>query len=117
MSIVTTPLGDGSFTDEGYISPNNFGVPIPFWTDIWTGADPFRAAIPNPPMTEDRYELTQVGFHGCLVDCVPPPVVCIIGCDVPQKPVETDVIPEPASALLMSAALVLALLRRRLSLG
>jgi hypothetical protein len=118
MALVTqyVPLGDGGHLDLGFVSPNGFGVDINFRTDPLTGSVPHQSAIPDPPMAEDSYELTQVGWSGCLVDCEPPPVICIVGCDGPQQPVEPEAIPEPATALLMSAALVLALLRRRYAL-
>ena len=121
MSIFNNvPLGDGSFSDNGYTSPNNWGVDIDYYTDLWTGQLGHQANIPNPPMSSD-WPSSWGGSDNPLIPYVPPqwprkpdlpPPSCVIGCE-PQNP-PTDVVPEPGTGLLLAGAAMLALVAGRL---
>jgi hypothetical protein len=82
-----TPLNDGQYFDLDYSSPNEFGVEIDFYTDPLTGTDPFRAAIPNPPLVFEWPE-----NWGSSIIIIP---------DIPIEPV-----PEPAYGFILVLALV-----------
>lgn len=96
------PLGDGQQFDLGYTSPNQFGVVIDFYTDPWTGADPFRASIPNPPLV---YQIPDSwGLE----------TVCWTGCGGPgQEPnPQPTPVPEPEHWMIVAIALVAILVFR-----
>jgi hypothetical protein len=87
MSNITT-LNDGQYFDLGYKSPNEFGAEIDFYTDPLTGADPFRAAIPNPPLIFEWPE--NWGQSGLII--------------IPDNPIEP--VPEPGYGFILVLALV-----------
>jgi hypothetical protein len=111
MRLLAIPLGNGSFADLQYTSPNNYGVDIPFFTDAWTGADPFRSAIPNPPVVHEWPD--NWGAAPDLLPYVPArPIQQCCTVVTPRDEVPESV-PEPASFLLVAAVLVAGLMRRR----
>jgi hypothetical protein len=107
-TLVPVPLGDGSFLDLGYTSPNSHGIDISFFTDPTTGADPFRSAIPNPPLVfawPDNW-----GAAPDLLPYVPAKPIAVVIQPTPDDPVVT---PEPLSAALVGIVLVVGIALRR----
>ncbi len=103
------PLGDGSFTENGYSAVNEFGVQIAYLTDPCTGADPFRSSIPNPPLSPDLPDSWgMAAIPGAFVPQLP--VCCTV---VPDNPLPPDVVAEPWQAGLIAFALIAGGMRRR----
>jgi hypothetical protein len=93
-SIISVPLGDGDFRNFEYVSHNEFGVEVDFYTDALTGPDPYRSSIPNPPLVltwPDGWG-TQYPYPGYPL------------------PVDPATLPEPSTgSLMLAVALTVAL--------